>query len=79
MDAGCPRKYLELQEITGRRRVLINEELRDLQQINQNKEFIEVRYAASKTNRRTAYTVLVWKLKLTNCVVRNDLDGRAML
>jgi hypothetical protein len=53
--------------------------LRDLQQINQIKEFIEVRYAASKTNRRIAYTVLVWKLKLANCVVRNDIDGRAML
>lgn len=47
---GAVRNYREKKGL--------NEELRDLQQINQIKEFVEVRYAASET-KRTAYSVLV--------------------
>jgi hypothetical protein len=73
------RDYIwSCKNLQRERRALINEELRNLQQINQIKQVVPVRYAASITN-RNAYGVLVWNLKLTDYIVRKNEDGRAML
>ena len=61
------------------RRQKVNEELWDVQQINQIKDDIEAKYAASMTNRRTASKPFSRELKLTDYILVMDIDGRAIL